>query len=106
MLGRPGLFDCLMLSAQTRYIQRSAKTMILFCSLFIYVLLVELFYIFPRKSKSSIMFLGIQYKWIFLNLGVSAVCIIFYILASFTLPGYVENPIVDFQDFLEIIDST
>ena len=27
-------------------------------------------------------------------------------LASFTCPGYVENPTVDFQDFLEIIDST
>ena len=50
MLGRPGFFDCLMLSAQTRYIARSRATMLVFMALFSYVIIVEVFYIFPSKS--------------------------------------------------------
>ena len=49
MLGRPGAFDCLMLSTQTRYIKRSSKNMMMFCFLFFYTILIELFYIFPSK---------------------------------------------------------
>lgn len=49
MLGRPGTFDCLMLSAQTRYIARSNKTMIVYLSFFFYVLAVEVFFVFPSK---------------------------------------------------------
>ena len=49
MLGTPGAFDCLMLSTQTRYIKRSPITMIVYCLLFIYVLIVETVFIFPSK---------------------------------------------------------
>ena len=90
MLGRPGFWDCLMLGAQTRFIARSRKTMVAFCSMFAYVLLVEVFYVFPRKlSLFTDPSVGIQYPWIFANLAVSTLCIVFFTLASSTNPGYV-----------------
>ena len=49
MLGNPGICDCLMLSTQTRFIARSRKTMIVYLMMFFYVVLVEIFYVFPSK---------------------------------------------------------
>lgn len=49
MLGRGALCDCLMLKAQTRYIKRSSKTMMVYSLMFIFVLIVEVFWVFPSK---------------------------------------------------------
>jgi hypothetical protein len=33
-------------------------------------------------------------------------CVLFFLLSSYVSPGYLENSRIDFQDFLETIDST
>ena len=39
-------------------------------------------------------------------MGFTVTCLVFYILASFTKPGYITNDEVDFMDMLDAIDST
>jgi hypothetical protein len=49
--------------------------------------------------------LGMPNPLIITNLTLSTLCVIFFLLASFTCPGYLENPRIDFMDFLDAIDS-
>ena len=42
----------------------------------------------------------------YVNILLTATCILFYLLASFTKPGYIVNDDVDFMDMLDAIDST
>lgn len=49
---------------------------------------------------------GIEYLWVFINLALAFMCLLYFLLCSYTCPGYLENKRIDFQDFLENIDST
>ena len=52
------------------------------------------------------MYVGLPAAQVYLNMGFTVTCLVFYILASFTKPGYITNDEVDFMDMLDAIDST
>ena len=96
MLGEAKSLECLMLSAPTRLVKRSRFTMTVYLILFVVCFLIQYFFTFPRLPAVQV----------YLNMGLMATTILFYLLASFTKPGYILNNDVDFMDMLDAIDST
>ena len=108
MLGNSSKMECLMLSAPTRHVKRSNKTMIFYLSMFFLMFVIQLLFTFPSKYLINWLneIVGLPAAQVYINITLTITCLIFYSLASKTCPGYVTNKEVDFITLLDSIDST
>lgn len=96
MLGEPRACDFLMLSAPTRLVKKSPKTLIVYLWMTFGTIVLQIFFIFR--------YLKIWEISLYAALVIG--CLTFFTIAACIEPGYVRNQQVDFKDMLNVIDST
>jgi len=91
-----GFFDCCMLKAPLKKVDKSIKMALYFISLNVLVYVLEILFLFPVWKK--VIFMDI-------TLALGAATLIFWVICLLSTPGFIKKPKqLEFLKLMQLID--